>query len=274
MTLPMTLPGPIPTFGSTLVPPGPPTPYSLPFQITIEVAFNNDVWATSPTWTDITRYATAVTTTMGRQHELQQINPSTAVITLMNEPVGTADPGGRFSPWNTASPFYNSGNGLTPGHPVRITALVDGMVYDVFYGYTQSWVPKYGQSMSQVVLNCYDGMALLNLAMMDVNLYPAQVIADGAIAYWDCQDSQGTQVFIDSTGNGHTGSLEGYGYFGFAGALKAISDQSVVFVGPVGGGTGVGSTGYLQSPISPPSAINVMFEGWFLTNVTSGTPQT
>ena len=241
---------------------GPAPPATSFFQLSIQVAFNDYVWATSPTWTDVTRYAKSVTTTMGRQHELQQVNPSTAVISLVNEPVSPADPGGRFSPWNTNSPYYNSGNGLTPGHPVRVRATVAGTTYNVFYGYTQSWVPTYGQTSSSVTLNCYDALALLNLAMMDANLYEPQVIADGATAYWNCQDSGIGSTFADVTGNGHTGALVGSGSFGgSAGALLAIGDSCVTF----------DRAGLMATPITPPAAASVMFEGWFKTTGTDET---
>jgi Concanavalin A-like lectin/glucanases superfamily len=226
--------------------------------LSVQVAFNDNVWATSPTWTDITRYVQQIQTSMGRQHELQQVNPSTAVITLYNGPTGrgSANNGGQFSPWNTASPYYNSGNGLTPGHPVRIRQTISATTYHVFYGYTQSWVPKYTGTMSQVVLNCYDGMALLNLAMMDEDIYSSQVIADGAVAYWDCQDPAGNLTFEDATGNGNTARLIGGGQFGGVGALAATVDSCFVFEG--------GGLGTLLTPPTGGGAPNaVMFEGWF-----------
>jgi len=95
---------------------------------TVQVAFQNNPFDTSLTWTDVTKYVTGFTTSMGRQHELQQVGPSTATIQLTNQD-------GRFSPWNTASPYYYSGTGLTVGHPVRIRATWSGTTYDVFYGY-------------------------------------------------------------------------------------------------------------------------------------------
>jgi hypothetical protein len=232
-----------------------------PFSLTVEVAFNDGVWATSPTWTDITRYVRSVSTTMGRQHELQQVNPSTATISLTNAPDAGGGGGGRFSPWNTSSPYYNSGNGLTPGHPVRIQATIASTTYNVFYGYTKSWVPSYGQVKSDVTLNCYDGMALINLAMMDANLYTPQVIADGATAYWECQDPGFSQTFYDSTGHGHTAVLSGAGTFGPGGALTSVADQCMAFTG----------FGLMSTPITPASVGHVMFEGWFQTADTKET---
>ena len=81
----------------------------------VQVAFQNNPFDTSPTWTDITRYVEGFTTSAGRQHELQQVAPSTCNLTLSNQT-------GIFSPWNTGSPYYYSGTGLIPGHPVRVVA--------------------------------------------------------------------------------------------------------------------------------------------------------
>lgn len=220
----------------------------------VQVAFNDNVWATSPTWTDITRYVIGpITTAVGRPHENQQVTPSTAVIPLWNGPTSHGDTtGGRFSPWNSGSPYYNSGNGLTPGHPIRIRQTISATTYNVFYGYTQSWVPSYGQSKSTVTLNCYDGMALANLAMMDANLYAPQVLADGATAYWECQGN-----FFDATGNGHTGTQVGSVSFSNPGALLAVTDGCAAF----GGG------GLMGTPITPAAVSHVMFEGWFDTSL-------
>ena len=230
------------------------------FGLTIEIDFTDGPWTTSPAWTDITKYVMSFTTTLGRQHELQQVNPSTAQIVLTNMPNGTADPGGRFSPWNTGSPYYHSGNGMTPGHPVKITAKPSSTTYNVFYGYTQSWVPSYGsQTQSTVTLNCYDALALLNLSLLDASTYQTQVLADGATAYWECQDPATSVSFADSTGNGHTGTLYGSGYFASTGgALLAQSDACIVFTG----------TGLMTTSLAPTGSA-LMFEGWFETSDTA-----
>lgn len=222
--------------------------------LSVEIGFTSNVWATSVTWTDITRYVIGpITVTYGRPDENQQVSPSTATMSLENQ-VGGAN--GRFSPWNTASPYYNSGNGLTPGHPVRITQTISATTLNVFYGYTQSWVPVYGESRSTVTLNCYDGLALLALAYMDQDLYEPQVITDGVTSYWQCQDPVGSTTFADATGGGKTGFLIGGATFGgTGGALRAIGDSCVTFAG----------SGVMVTPIGPQSVSHVMFEGWFLS---------
>ncbi len=118
-----------------------------------------------------------------------------------------------------------------PGSPGLFASRpLQGVTYNVFYGYTQSWVPKYGQSTSMVTLNCYDALALLNLAMMDMSLfYPAQVIADGATAYWECQESQARRP---SPTRRATATRRRSVAMGSSQPRpeRAVADQSVVFV--------------------------------------------
>jgi len=150
---------------------------------TVQVAFQNNPFDTSLTWTDVTKYVTGFTTSMGRQHELQQVGPSTATIQLTNQD-------GRFRPWNTASPYYYSGTGLTVGHPVRIRATWSGTTYDVFYGFVKGWVPAYGQARATTQLQCYDILALLNLNTLDTGVYSLFPSANAAY-YWPLNDAPG-----------------------------------------------------------------------------------
>lgn len=160
---------------------------------TVQVAFQNNPFDTSLTWTDVTKYVTGFTTSMGRQHELQQVGPSTATIQLTNQD-------GRFSPWNTASPYYYSGTGLTVGHPVRIRATWSGTTYDVFYGYVKGWVPVYGAAKAAMSLQCYDTLALLNLNTLDTGQYGVFPIAN-ATHYWPLTEAVGSTTAVDAAGS-------------------------------------------------------------------------
>src|SRR6185437_1641889 len=63
---------------------------SLP-TLSVQVGFTNN-WADETiVWTDITAFVRAFRTTMGRQHQLDRVEASTAQITLDNR-------GGQFSP--------------------------------------------------------------------------------------------------------------------------------------------------------------------------------
>src|SRR5665213_1405954 len=168
-------------------------PHNFP-KISIQVAFQNNPFDANPFWIDITKYTTGFTTTMGRQHELQQVGPSTCNITLTNQD-------GRFSPWNTGSPYYVVGSvlGLVPGHPVRIQATWLGITHNVFYGYVKGWVPAYGMTKSDITLQCYDVLALLNLNTMDTNTYSIYPTGS-ATNYWKCGDLPGALVAAPTVG--------------------------------------------------------------------------
>jgi hypothetical protein len=166
----------------------------------VEVAFANNPFDSSLTWTDITRYVQGFATTMGRQHELQQVNPSTAKITLWNGPTGHGDTtGGRFSPWNTGSAYYHSGTGLIPTKPVRIQATYSSTTYNVFYGYVDNWTPGYGQTSSLMTLNCSDILKLLNLNTLDTSQYEAFPLIT-ANNYYPLSDVPGSASAVDLVG--------------------------------------------------------------------------
>lgn len=232
----------------------------------IEVAFVNNPFDSSLTWTDITQYVEGFSTTMGRQHELQTINPSSATITLYNGPTSHGDTtGGRFSPWNTGSAYYHSGNGLTPGHPIRIQATWSSTLYNVFYGYTKAWVPKYGATKSEVELQCYDLLALLNLNTLDTGQYETTVEAN-ALAYYQLSDPIGSPTAADSMG-GTAGSVNGAVAFGQAGAIPSDTTTSALSTGDITvpatvSGTHVSVTGWVKTGVpTPGSAIIATYNG-------------
>jgi hypothetical protein len=225
---------------------------------TVQVAFQNNPFDVSLTWTDITQYVQGFSTTMGRQHELQQVNPSTATITLVNEPVGPTN-GGRFSPWNTGSPYYYSGTGLTPGHPIRITATWQGITYPVFYGYIKSWIPAYSGTRSSVQLQCYDVLALLNLNTMDTGQYETTVIATPPVAYYQLADGFGATSAVDTMGGAAAVTSGGASVaFGQPGLVKSDATTSAFIqagsnlrlASGVVSGTHVSVTGWIDTSYS------------------------
>jgi hypothetical protein len=238
--------------------------------ISVEISLT-DPYAT-PAWIDITRYVESFNTTMGRQHELQQVQPSTATIVLSNEPTSHSDTtGGRFSPWNTGgtyalgdygAPLYGfgpyggafsttAGGGIA--RPVRITATWSAITYPIFYGYTKSWVPSYSQTRSTVTLSCVDILALLNLNTLDTGQYRTTVLSHSPTAYWTFGDPIGSTLVADSSGNGHTGWLNGGLAFG---AQSPLLTESV---------TAAAGPGMMQTSVNSPGSGTIMAEGWFKT---------
>lgn len=130
--------------------------------------------------------------------------------------ISTADRYGYVSPG-----WAPGGRGLVPARPVRVVATWSATQYPVYYGYIDSWVPAYGSVASDQVITCTDGMNLLALAYLTTSGYLAQVLADGAAAYWGFGDPVGSTQAADSVGNDPmfaTGAM-GYPIFGQAGLL-------------------------------------------------------
>ena len=227
-------------------------------QINVYVSFTNP-YAT-PSWVDISRYAESFKTTSGRQHELQQVQPSTASIVLSNEGL-PGDPGGRFSPWNTAGKYYGSGQNLVPMRPVKITSTISGTTYPVFYGYVDNWTPSYGVSRSTVTLNASSIEKALNLDTLDTGALNNQILSRGAIALWTMGDTQGS-TFADASGNSYTATLIGSATFGVNGAFLTESSTAVSFARTA---TTATATGCMKTPITSSSATGgyATVEGWF-----------
>ena len=208
----------------------------------------------SLTWTDVSKYVTGFKTTSGRQHELQQINPSTATITLYNSPVNSTDGGGRFSPWNTGGPYYRSVGWIAC--PVKITATWLGVTYPVFYGYAQSWTPANSGDRTTVTLVAKDLLALLNLSTLDINAYSIYPTAN-ATAYYTLADAIGQPSAADSTGHGYTGSVFGTVSFGQASPFLTGPATAATVTGNSGinipasiSGTAVSVDGWIKCPVA------------------------
>ncbi len=157
--------------------------YAAPALMVQAALGQNPFTASTPgafTWTPLPNVL-SFTATTGRQHELQRFEAGTASVTFLNTD-------GRYSPWNTNSPY--SGD-LVIAVPIQITASYGGTVYPLFYGYAQSWTPKWlGSGYCDIVLSLYDGLQFLSLFELgNGTLYPGIVESDGAVAFWRFSDS-------------------------------------------------------------------------------------
>src|SRR5690349_6749532 len=91
--------------------------------LTLEVAFENDANATSPTWTDISSYMQdEITVSRGKQTELDATEPGAFSVTLDNTDR-------RFDPFYTSSPYYPY---VEPMKQVRLRATYNSTTYDVW----------------------------------------------------------------------------------------------------------------------------------------------
>ena len=128
--------------------------------LTVQVAFDNNPFDASLTYTDISSYVRQFNTKRGRANELGQFVGGTASLLLSN-----AD--NRFNPNNTSSPYYDTANSITkiqPLKPVKISATYDGTTYPVFFGYLDMIpvsFPAIGAD-SVVQFNCGDAFKIFN----------------------------------------------------------------------------------------------------------------
>jgi len=107
--------------------------------LTLEIAFDSDPLATSPSYTDISSYLRTFNINRGRANELGEF-----VAGNMQFSVSNAD--NRFNPSNTSSPYYDSSAGKSKIQPlkrVRISAVYDSSTYRLFTGFLDTVPVKY-----------------------------------------------------------------------------------------------------------------------------------
>lgn len=116
---------------------------------TVEIGFDWDGdLDTEPTWTDVTEYASAITTRTGRRSALDKFDAGTATVVLDNSD-------GRFDPENTAGPYYPD---VEHGKPLRLRALSG--LYTKFVGIIDGIAPEFVAGMApECVVSATDAFA-------------------------------------------------------------------------------------------------------------------
>jgi len=109
--------------------------------IQVRIAFGNAPFAAIAglTWVDISAYVwldgnpggSPITINRGRQFELDAMQAGTCSFMLDNRDR-------RFDPDNAASPYWPN---VIPTRRVNVRATWNSVVYDLFTGYVESWVP-------------------------------------------------------------------------------------------------------------------------------------
>lgn len=205
----------------------------------VEVAFTSFLLADVVEWFDVTDWMRQFNTDGGRQHVADRPQASTCTMTF-------DDRDGRFTPYNSASPYSTStlggGYGLVPGKPFRIlgTDLATGVQSPIYYGFVDSWTPTIGASSDDqdCVLNASDVLKMLaNAYISNPTLYPATVNALNPSLYWRLNDGPGTTTCVDLSPNDNLGIVN--------------NDQTLGVVS-FGGqdSTGTGTTALLTSDYS------------------------
>lgn len=113
--------------------------------VKVEVYFTGDVrtvdFKGTTGWQDITPYVLEMS---GAMEELSSVSggasANTLNLTLINDD-------GRFSPKNTAGPYYGN---LTPNKPIRVSSVYGGDSVRMFTGYISNWIPSAKQRNCQV----------------------------------------------------------------------------------------------------------------------------
>tara|TARA_Y100000361_G_C11133566_1_gene330495 strand:+ start:72 stop:1334 length:1263 start_codon:yes stop_codon:yes gene_type:complete len=107
-----------------------PASFDSDVNITIEVAFDSEPFASSQTFTDISSYVRYFDISRGRSHELGDFRAGTLSFSVSNQD-------NRFNPSQTTH-FYDSVNGrtkITPLKQVKVSATYDSSTYVLFRGF-------------------------------------------------------------------------------------------------------------------------------------------
>lgn len=228
--------------------------------LSIEVAFKGAVLSAPGTWTDITQWCRSFDTKGGRQHELDRPEAATCSATY-------DDRDGRFTPYNTSSPYSSStlGNvawGLVPGKPFRIIATWSSVAYPIFYGFVDSWEPTSTDSLNQdCKMQATDVFKFLALApISNLTLFPDTVLALSPLCYMRCNDAVGSSVPTDTSGHGVTATPLGapLNTMVFGGNDVNGAQQTALLSS---GYTGSGSGAILYDPATSMSVVSGIYNG-------------
>ena len=158
----------------------------------VEAAFGftpGDPSQAPPAWTDITARCLTklgdafITSAMGRQYELAQMEAGELTIMISNQD-------GAFTPGNAASPYYPD---VVLGTPIHVSAYWAGHWYHVGFGYVERWpqqwpdLPQWG--MSEMVAT--DVIAAASSAQM-VSALDGDMLLDAPYVFIPCSEQYTT----------------------------------------------------------------------------------
>jgi hypothetical protein len=203
-------------------------------QLKVEIAFQADPYASSPTWTDVSKYVRGdVTIKRGRNFELNKNEAGTASLTLENTD-------GRFSPVNTTpGPTAPYAPYVLPYRPIRITAIADvfGTTYPLFRGYVERWPQKWTDAgnYGTVDITAVDGSKTA-LSKKFGPRYSDRVAGDGAGVLFHLNEASPALSFFDSiTGSAATtNGTVGPAAYQQPGGINGNPDTAVKLAGTTG----------------------------------------
>lgn len=189
----------------------------------VYVAFGDDPFAASPTWTDVTGYVLEATTSRGRSSELDQFQAGTGQIQLDNT-------SRLFDPEYTSGTYYGD---IKPGVPVKIEFDDAGLSLEdqpMFYGYATAWqqmsVP--GDTFGICNLQVIDGFGFLSRNRV-VDPWPelALAVADTVAVFPMAEESGSTMAGVAGPAAADPGETVLGEWRG-----PVTRDQTIINIGP------------------------------------------
>lgn len=153
--------------------------------VKIEIALDDNPYAISPSWTNITPYVREFSTDRGRSDDWDNFESSASVV-LDNRDR-------RFDPFCTTSPYWNGTTNKTkliPRRQIQITATYASTVYPIFRGFTSGFSPVWTEAGkdSTVTLSCFDAIGLLSSETLPADWSRSYILSTSPRHYYPCDE--------------------------------------------------------------------------------------
>lgn len=160
--------------------------------VVVEIAFTTGPNDPAPSWTDVSAYIeadSAIHISRGRSDEVDSVQPSKCNLVLDNRD-------GRFTPENTASPYYPN---VKKGRRIRVRAMwpLAGSYADRFNGYIDAWPvqwPDETSAMSTVTVGASSRLARLGRGVELRSIVEEEYLLDTPVAYYPLGEGEGSTV--------------------------------------------------------------------------------
>lgn len=174
----------------------------------VEVAFTTTPLDPSPAFVDIGGDCRWWDTVRGRSGELERFQPGRATVVLDNRDR-------QYDSHNDAGPWYGH---LKPNKRIRIRETVNGVTYDQYDGYVDSWkldYPDVGHDATATV-TATDLFKILARTELPLSVYHDVVIEDEPEVYWrfDEQKNWSSDAALTAKNWGTLGSTADATYVG------------------------------------------------------------
>ncbi len=132
------------------------------------IAFVDTPLETSPTWVDISADVREIHTQRGRNHDMDRMESGTLTLVLNNQ-------SGDYWPDNSGGAYYDNVDIMKQ---IQIQAVYNGVLYNVFTGYIESYTPSYLGNAgygSLMILHCVGALGkIISLQSLNNAGYAAE----------------------------------------------------------------------------------------------------